>query len=109
MDLDKLHKEVNTYKDYPKKKLRKVIRDYKYLLFWARPDVNFTYTFLCMQIPQLFFGFSLFQFIATIIIHYLYFWKYQILNCGNTIVTEQHASEIRYILQILESWDRDKS
>jgi hypothetical protein len=104
MDYDKLDKEVEFYKNSSKRKLEKVIKQYKLLLFWARHDVNFIYTFLFMMIPAFFFGLNLFLLTGIIIIHYLYFWKYLILNCGETITSQQQADEIRYVISKLNEY-----
>ncbi len=104
MDYDRLDKEVEFFKNSTKGELQKVIKKYKSLLFWARHDVNFIYTFVCMMIPTFFFGLNLFLLTAIVIIHYLYFWKYLILNCGKTITTQQQADEIRYIISKLNEY-----
>lgn len=104
MDYDRLDKEVEFYKNYPKRKLEKVIKQYKSLLFWSRHDVNFIYTFMSMLIPLLFFPPSLLLLCSIIIIHYLYFWKYLILNCGKTITTQKQADEIRYVISKLNEY-----
>ena len=63
--MKKVQKEANLYKDLPTKKLKKVIREYKFLVSANSRNFNFLFTLVTMLIPYLLvFASSSFIYIA---------------------------------------------
>ena len=53
--MTKIEKEANLYKDLPTKKLKKVIRDYKFLVFANSKNFNFIVTLIWLLLPYFIF------------------------------------------------------
>lgn len=107
--MSKVKKEAEFYKDYPPKKLKKVIRSYKGLLFSSSHDFNFLLSFFTGLISYLiFFSVNVLTIIGFVIIHYFVIWKYFIVGKNLYLVDPKDSPDIKEIVEILEGYLKDK-
>jgi hypothetical protein len=107
--MTKVQKEANLYKDLPTKKLKKVIREYKFLVNANSKNFNFIVTLFFMFIPYLvFFTMTPFTLILLIIGHYLFFDLYLFEKKNYKFVSDKDKNEMEQIVVILESFLYDR-
>lgn len=107
--MSKIKKEAELYKNLPPKKLKKVIRSYKSLLFSS----SYTFNFLVSFFTFLFFYFlfckiNILTFLLFITLHYFVIWKYFIEGKRLYLVDPKDADDIKEIIEILESYLKEK-
>jgi hypothetical protein len=106
--MTKIEKEANLYKDLPAKKLKKVIRDYKFLVMANSKNFNFIFTLFCMFVPYLvFFVLSPLTLVLLILTHYLLFDLYLYDKKACKLVSDKDRYEMEEIITILESSLKD--
>jgi len=107
--MTKIEKEANLYKDLPTKKLKKVIRDYKFLVFANSKNFNFIVTLIWLLLPYfIFFDTTLFSFSLIMITHYFLFDVYLFEQKGWKLVSDKDKNEMERIIVILESFLEDR-
>jgi len=107
--MTKIEKEANLYKNLPTKKIKKIIKDYKFLVFANSRNFNFIFTLICMLIPYLiFFIFSPLTLITLIVVHYFLFDVYLYERKSLKLVSDKDKNEMEEIIVILESFLKDK-
>lgn len=108
--MSKAKKEAESYKDLPPKKLKRVIRSYKGLLFSSSRNFNFLVSFFTSLIFYFLFCkiniFTIFLFIA---LHYFLVWKYFIEGKNLFLVDPEDAEELKEIIEILETYLKEKT
>ena len=107
--MKKVQKEANLYKDLPTKKLKKVIREYKFLVSANSRNFNFLFTLVTMLIPYLLvFPITPLTFILLIIVHYYLFDVYLFEQKNWKLVSDKEKNEMEQIVVILESFLKDR-
>jgi len=107
--MKKVQKEANLYKDLPTKKLKKVIREYKFLVRANSRNFNFLFTLVTMLIPYLLvFPITPLTFILLIIVHYYLFDVYLFEQKNWKLVSDKEKNEMEQIVVILESFLKDR-
>jgi len=103
--MTKIEKEANLYKDLPTKKLKKVIREYKFLIKANSRSFNFIVTLTSMLITYFaMFPITPLTFILLIIGHYYFFDVYLFDTKNWKLVTDKEKNEMDQIVVILESY-----
>lgn len=105
----KIQKEVDLYKDLPKEKLRKIIRQYKFLSFTNSELYYFLYTISTFGGTFLFFfGVSYNSFLMMFLLHYIFFWEilYKMTNFRSS--DKKEKEEIDQIIEILKNHLKEK-
>ena len=106
--MTKIEKEANLYKDLPTKKLKKVIRDYKFLVMANSKNFNFIVTLVCMFVPYfVFFVLSPLTLICLVLVHYFLFDSYLYEKKSWKLVSDKDKNEMVQILTILEVYLKD--
>jgi hypothetical protein len=104
MIMTKIEREANLYKDLPTKKLKKVIKEYKFLVMANSKNFNFIFTLFCMLLPYfVFFVLSPISLILLISVHYLLFDLYLYEKKSWKLVSDKDRNEMEQILVILEN------
>jgi predicted membrane protein len=107
--MSKVKKEAELYKNLPPKKLKRVIRSYKGLLFSSSQTFNFLVSFFTFLIFYfLFCKINILTVLLFIIIHYFVIWKYFIEGKRLYLVDPKDADDIKEIIEILESYLKEK-
>lgn len=107
--MTKVQKEANLYKDLPTKKLKKVIREYKFLISANSRKFNFLFTLFTMLVPYfLMFPITPLTFMLLIIVHYYLFDVYLFEQKGWKLVSDKEKNEMDQIVSILESYLDDR-
>ena len=69
--------EADIYKNYSKKRLKKVIATYKFFKILNDDTLNFIFSFLIISVPQiLIFGLSFEILLFSILFHFFVCWLY---------------------------------
>lgn len=101
--MSKIREEADLYKDLPTKKLKKVIRKYKFLSHSNSEIVNFIFTLTTFAIPFLLvFGISTNSVFFLLLIHYLFYWEFLFKYKKFKLVSDREKYEIDSIIEILE-------
>lgn len=104
----KLREEAELYKDLPTKKLKKVIRQYKFLSFANSDIFNFIFSFFSILIPFLFlFNVTTLSLFCLVLFHYLFFWEYLHVYKKSKLVSNSDKKEIDRIIEMLEDYLED--
>jgi len=102
--MTKVQKEAELYKNLPIKKLKKTIREYKFLSFANSKNFNFIFTLSCLFLPYfIFFGVDFNSLLILVSIHYFFLHKYMFEKRGWKLVSDKDKEEIDEIVQILEN------
>lgn len=108
--MSKVKKEAESYKDLPPKKLKKIIRSYKSLLFSSSYNFNFLVSFFTSLIFYLLFcKINIYTILLFIVLHYFLIWKYFIEGKKLFLVDPEDADELKEIIEILESYLKEKT
>lgn len=109
MDMSKIKKEAELYKNCSTFKLKRAILDYKLLSYSNSKNFNFLSTLFFMVIPYLiFFDITLISFVSLIAVHYFYFHKFLYVKKNKKMVSDEEKEEIDEILKILQSYLNDR-
>lgn len=107
--MTKIEKEANLYKDLPTKKLKKVIRDYKFLVMANSKNFNFIVTLVWVFLPYfIFFNITLFSMLMIIGLHYFLFDLYLFEKKGWKLISDKDKNDMDQVLEILESYMEDR-
>lgn len=102
---EKIVKEAENYKNYPKKDLKKVIATYKFFKLLNDDTLNFVFSFVLVLLPQvLFFGVSLGSFIFSVIFHFFVVWQIVVKTYKLKLVKNEEKKDIEDILTILNDY-----
>jgi len=107
--MTKIQNEVDLYKDLPKEKLKKIIRQYKFLSFTNSELYYFLYTILTFGGTFLFFfGVSYNSFFIMFLLHYIFYWEilYKMTNFRSS--DKKEKEEIDQIIEILKDHLKEK-
>lgn len=108
--MSKVKKEAELYKDLPPKRLKKVIRSYKGLLFSSSYSFNFLVSFFTSLIFYfLFCKINILTVLLFTILHYFVIWKYFIEGKRLYLVDPKDADDLKEIIEILESYLKEKT
>jgi len=105
----KLKEEADLYKNLPKEKLQKIIRQYKFLSFTNSELYYFLLTILTFGGTFLFFfGISLNSLFIMFLLHYIFYWEilYKMTNFKSS--DKKEKKEIDQIVEILQEHLKDK-
>lgn len=98
----KLQKEVDLYKDLPKKELKKIIRKYKFLSFSNSELYYFLNTILTFGGTFLFFfGVSYNTIFVMFLLHYIFYWEILYKTTNFKSSDKKEKEEIDKIIEIL--------
>lgn len=107
--MSKIREEADLYKDLPIKKLKKVVRKYKFLSFSNSEIFNFMFFLITLAIPFLFmFGVTITSVFFMILIHYVFYWEFLFKYKQFKLVSDQEKREIDEIVEILEEYLKEK-
>lgn len=107
--MSKIREEADLYKDLPTKKLKKVIRKYKFLSYSNSEIVNFIFTLTTFAIPFLLvFGVSTNSVFFLLLIHYLFYWEFLFKYKKFKLVSDREKYEIDSIIEILEDYLKER-
>ena len=105
----KLQKEVDLYKDLPKKKLKKIIRQYKFLSFSNSELYYFLNTILTFGGTFLFFfGVSYNTIFVMFLLHYIFYWEILYKTTNFKSLDKKEKEEIDQIIEILQKHLKEK-
>ena len=97
--------EAEVYKNYPKKRLKKVIATYKFFKLLNDDTLNFVVSFILVLLPQvLLFGFTTGVIIMSILFHFLFVWKIVIEKYKFKLIKDNERKEIDEVLSILNDY-----
>jgi len=97
--------EANIYKNYSKKRVKKVIATYKFFKLLNDDTLNFIFSFLIILVPQiLIFGLSFGILLYSILFHFFVCWLYLIKYKNIKLITDKEKDEIVIIIKILEDY-----
>jgi hypothetical protein len=109
VDMNKVRKEADLYKDLKPKELEKVIRTYKRLCMSNSHAYNFILTLSCVMIPYfIFWDINLISLLFVLLFHYLIFDKYLFEYKKWKIVSDEDREEMEQIILILEESLKNK-
>jgi len=101
--------ETDLYKDLPKKKLKKIIRQYKFLSFTNSELYYFLYTISIFGGTFLFFfGVSFDSLFMMFLLHYIFFWEILYKTTNFRSSDKKEKEEIDQIIEILEDHLKQK-
>lgn len=107
--MSNLREEVNLYKDLPKEKLKKIIRQYKFLSFTNSELYYFLYTILTFGGTFLFFfGVSYNSLFFMFLLHYIFYWEILYKTTNFKSSDKKEKEEIDQIIEILEEHLKEK-
>lgn len=107
--MSKIREEADLYKDLPTRKLKKVIRKYKFLSYSNSEIVNFIFTLTTFAIPFLLvFGISTNSVFFLLLIHYLFYWEFLFKYKKFKLVSDREKYEIDSIIEILEDYLKER-
>jgi hypothetical protein len=103
--MTKIRKEAESYKDLPDKKLKKVIRQYKFLSMSNTEIFNFVFFLVTFAIPFLcIFGITLNTLFFMLLIHFVFYWEFLFKYKKFKLVSDEEKREIDAIVEILEGY-----
>jgi uncharacterized membrane protein YagU involved in acid resistance len=109
VDMDKVKKEADLYKNLETKELKKVIKKYKRLCMSNSHIYNFVFTLICVMIPYvLFWDINLISLSFLLLLHYLIFDKYFFEYKKWKLVSDEDREEMEEIILILEESLKNK-
>ena len=108
IDMEKIIKEAETYKNLPKKDLEKVIKSYKKLSRYNSKTYYFLVTFISMMVPSIFLGLNFIGLLLVITFHYFFFIEYLYEYKKSKFVSDEDKEECDKIVEILEGYLKDK-
>lgn len=101
--------EANLYKDLPKEKLKKIIREYKILSFANSELCYFLLTLLTFGGTFLFFfGISINSIFFMFLSHYIICWEIIYRTTSRQSSDKKEKEEIDQIIEILKEYLEDK-
>jgi hypothetical protein len=107
--MSKFKEEVDLYKDLPKEKLKKIIRQYKFLSFTNSELYYFLYTILTFGGTFLFFfGVSYNSLLIMFLLHYIFFWEILYKTTNFRFLDKKEKEEIDQIIEILKDHLKEK-
>jgi hypothetical protein len=107
--MTKIRKETEPYKDLPDKKLKKVIRQYKFLSMSNTEIFNFVFFLVTFAIPFLcVFGITLNTLFFMLLIHFVVYWVFLFKYKKFKLVSDEEKREIDEIIDILEELLKEK-
>jgi hypothetical protein len=99
----KVEKEADLYKDLPTKKLKKIIRQYKFLSLSNSDIFNFVFTLVSFGVPYfILIGFTSVSIFFFILVHYLFYWEFLFKYKNFKLVSDEDKQEIDEIVKILD-------
>lgn len=108
-DFEKIRKEAEKYKELNTHELKKIIKGYKSLSNSASPKFYFIFTFICVIVPYVVFcKITILTFLMILLFHYSFMWKYLFEYKKFGLVSEEDKEEIDEVIDILESYLKDK-
>ena len=109
IDMEKIKNESDLYKDLPKKELKKIIRQYKFLSFSNSELYYFLYTMLTFGGTFLFFfGVSYNTIFVMFLLHYIFYWEILYKTTKFKSIDKKEKEEIDQIVEILQQHLKEK-
>jgi hypothetical protein len=103
--MSKIKKEAESYKNSSYKKLKKVIRQYKFLSIANTEIFNFLFYIVTFGIPFLcLFGITVNTLFFMLLIHFAFFWLFLFKYKNFKLVSDEDRYEIDEIVKILEEY-----
>ena len=103
--MSKIRKEAESYKDLPDKKLKKVIRQYKFLSMSNTEIFNFVFFLVTFAVPFLcVFGITVNTLFFMFLIHFVFYWEFLFKYKKFKLVSDEEKREIDAIVEILEGY-----
>ena len=103
--MTKIRKEAESYKDLPDKKLKKVIRQYKFLSMSNTEIFNFVFFLVTFAVPFLcVFGITVNTLFFMFLIHFVFYWEFLFKYKKFKLVSDEEKREIDAIVEILEGY-----
>lgn len=103
--MTKIRKEAEAYKGLPDKKLKKVIRQYKFLSMSNTEIFNFVFFLVTFGVPFLFvFGITVNTVFFMMLIHFVFYWEFLFKYKKFKLVSDDDKYEIDQIVKILEEY-----
>ena len=107
--MSKVREEADLYKDLEPKKLKKVIRQYKFLSVSNSEVFNFLFFLVTLAVPFfLMFGITMNTSFFMILIHYIFYWEFLFKYKKFKLVSDKEKREIDEIVEILEESLKEK-
>lgn len=101
--------EANLYKDLPKEKLKKIIRQYKFLSFSNSELYYFLFTMLTFGGTFFFFfGISINSFFLMFLFHYIICWEILYRSTSRQSTDKKEKEEVDQVIKILEKYVKEK-
>ena len=108
--MSKIRKEAESYKNLSDKKLKKVIRQYKFLSMSNTEFFNFLFYLVTFGIPFLcIFGITVNTLFFMFLIHFVFFWEFLFKYKKFKLVSDDQRYEIDEIVKILEGYLNKKT
>lgn len=108
--MSKIRKEAEFYKDLSEKKLKKVIRKYKFLSMSNTDIFNFMFFLITFGVPFLcVFGITINTIFFMILIHFVFYWEFLFKYKKFKLVSDDDRYEIDEIVKILEEYLKEKT
>jgi hypothetical protein len=108
--MSKIRKEAELYKDLPVKKLKKVIRRYKFLSMSNTEIFNFVFFLVTFGVPFLFvFGVTINTLFIMTFIHFVFYWEFLFKYKKFKLVSDEDKCDIDEIVKILELYLKEKT
>lgn len=108
--MSKIRKEAEFYKDLSEKKLKKVIRKYKFLSMSNTDIFNFMFFLITFGVPFLcVFGITITTIFFMILIHFVFYWEFLFKYKKFKLVSDDDRYEIDEIVKILEEYLKEKT
>ena len=103
--MSKIRKEAESYKNLSDKKLKKVIRQYKFLSMSNTEIFNFVFFLVTFGVPFLFvFGITVNTVFFMMLIHFVFYWEFLFKYKKFKLVSDDDKYEIDQIVKILEEY-----
>ena len=103
--MSKIRKEAEVYKGLPDKKLKKVIRQYKFLSMSNTEIFNFVFFLVIFAVPFLcVFGITLNTLFFMMLIHFVFYWEFLFKYKKFKLVTDEEKREVDELVEILEGF-----
>lgn len=103
--MSKIRKEAEVYKGLPDKKLKKVIRQYKFLSMSNTEIFNFVFFLVIFAVPFLcVFGITLNTLFFMMLIHFVFYWEFLFKYKKFKLVSDEEKREVDEIVEILEGF-----
>lgn len=108
--MSKIRKEAESYKNLSDKKLKKVIRQYKFLSTSNTEVFNFLFYLVTFGIPFLcIFGITVNTLFFMFLIHFVFFWEFLFKYKKFKLLSDDQRYEIDEIVKILEGYLNKKT